>query len=377
MSNPDYYCNQKFWWLSVNLQRKNISSCCAAEPQTVDLQWLKQNPSKLFNTPKLIQERGDMLNGIRVESCESVCWAAEDRHAVSRRIKTNGDNRTHISVVSSPETVNIILSADCNMTCVYCCKQFSSAWYKDIKSNGPYLDDNRYKIESQDQIIEILGQKTLKDSRITDTLLSSIYQIENLKSISISGGEPFLYNGLEDITNGFTVPVEIYTGLGVNPQRFSKILDKLKTNVSLVISGESTDKFYEFNRYGNSYQNFLLNIESIKKRNIPYRFSITLTNLTIFGYQKFEELFGNDNNIVQFCNDPNYLAVGVIDPISIDQLKLINYKWDNTAIKASLDSGYSKQQKLNLALYLKEFANRRSISLDIFPKSFIDWINKS
>lgn len=376
MSSSDYYCNQKFWWLSVNLQRRNISSCCAATPHNVDLQWLRHNPKKLFNTTELIRDRENMLNGVRVESCESACWAAEDRQTISRRIRTNGQNRTHYSVVSDPETLNIILSSDCNMTCVYCCKQYSSAWYKDIKNNGPYLSDTRDTINSQDRIIEILGQKQLNDSQISDTLLSSIYQFENLKSISISGGEPFLHNGLVDLVNRFTCSIEISTGLGVNPSRFSKMLDRLKSNVTLVVSGESIDKFYEFNRYGNSYQNFLLNLDSIKQRGIAYRFSVTLTNLTIFGYQQFEELYGQDNNVIQFCNDPDYLSVGVIDPESVKKIKSINYKWNNKLIKTALTSGYSKEQKSNFVTYLNKFVTRRSLSLDIFPNSFVNWLNE-
>jgi organic radical activating enzyme len=375
--NSSYYCSQKFWWLTVNLERKNISSCCSASPHPVDIKWLKQNPEKIFNTSELLQERKDMLNGVRVASCEDTCWTAEDRSAISRRISMNSQPQTHTNIVAKPDVLNIILSTDCNMTCVYCCKQYSSAWYKDIKTNGSYLEDARYTINNQDRIIEEIGQKQLKNSQIVGTLLDSIQQLDNLRLISITGGEPFLYNGLIELVNNFADPIEIHTGLGVSPARFSAILDKLPSNVSIIISGESTEKFYEFVRYGNSYQNFLVNLESIKQRNISYRFSITMSNLTIFGYREFEDQFGQDNNVVQFCNDPDYLAVGVMDPESIAQLKSIDYKWNDLLIKTALNTGYSNKQKLNFVTYLKEFVSRRNLALDIFPTSFINWINQS
>jgi len=341
----------------------------------MDIKWLKQNPEKIFNTPILIQEREHMLNGDRVSSCESTCWAAEDQSAISRRVSMNGQDRTHSATLSVPEVLNIVLSTTCNMTCVYCCKQYSSAWYKDIQTNGTYLDDPRYIINNEDRVIEALGQKQLKNSQVVGVMSNAIEQLDNLRLISITGGEPFLYNGLVDLTNKFSDPIEIYTGLGVNPARFSTILDKLKNNVSLVISGESTGELYEFVRYGNSYQNFLINLEAIKAHGISYRFSITMSNLTMFGYQQFEDQHGQSNNIVQFCNDPDYLAVGVMDNESIENLKLPIYLWNDSLIKTALSSGYSLKQKLNFVTYLKEFTNRRNLSLDIFPKSFIDWIN--
>lgn len=376
MNTRDFYCNQKFWWLTVNLERKNISSCCSASPHTIDVQWLEKNPEQIFNTSNLLQERKDMLDGIRVQSCEATCWSAEDRGSVSRRNSMKGEVQTHHSVVTTPEVLNIIVNTDCNMTCVYCCKQYSNSWYRDIQKNGPYLDDTRYIINNEDRIIEALGQKQIKNSRVVKVITGSISQLSNLRSITISGGEPFLYNGLTELTNSFSDPIEVFTGLGVDSKRFASILDKLGNNVSLVISGESTEKLYEFVRYGNSYQNFLLNIDSIKQRGIPYRFSITMSNLTIFGYKEFEDRFGNESNTMQFCNDPDYLSVAVLDPKSVEILASENYKYNNTLINSALRIGHSLEQKSKFVIFLKEYARRRNLSMDIFPRSFIDWINQ-
>jgi hypothetical protein len=36
----------------------------------------------------------------------------------------------------------------------------------------------------------------------------------------------------------------------------------------------------------------------------------------------------------------------------------------------------SQKQKQEAAVFLKEFARRRNLSLSIFPESFINWINE-
>ena len=128
----NFYCNQKFWWLSVDLEKFQTFSCCAATPQRVNLSWVKENPGQIFNTPLLQQERTMMLDNQPVSSCSSSCWVPESQGMPSRRLTTNGQLSTHSSVVSSPETLNIVVGTDCNMTCVYCCKFYSTAWSRDI-----------------------------------------------------------------------------------------------------------------------------------------------------------------------------------------------------------------------------------------------------
>jgi hypothetical protein len=37
----NYYCNQKFWWLSIDIERFQTLSCCAATAHKIDFAWLK------------------------------------------------------------------------------------------------------------------------------------------------------------------------------------------------------------------------------------------------------------------------------------------------------------------------------------------------
>lgn len=368
-----YYCSQKFWWLSVYPERKIISSCCAASPQTIDIPWLKDNPGRLFNTQKLQQERQQMLSGSRLESCEASCWRAEDSGVISRRLEMESNQRTHTSVEASPTTLNIVLGSDCNLTCVYCCKQYSTAWYRDIKNNGPYFNDERFTINIADRAIESLGQAKIKSSDFFQQILDECKQFQNLDKVYISGGEPFLYNGLPELIKSLSGKIEIYTGLGVDNSRLERILDNIPKDVTLVISAETTDKYYELVRFGNTFDKFQHNLNSINQRGIPYKFSSVLSNLTIFDFQNFQRMFADYNINIQFCTDPDYLSVNVLDDTSRQTFLDTDFGIHTNSIHTSLTATATADQQENFSTYIKSFLDRRNLSATIYPKHFTSW----
>lgn len=368
------YCSQKFWWMTVNPERKTLSSCCAAAPELIDIDWLDQNSGDIFNSPNLVTERQYMLAGSRVESCRANCWSAEDAGKVSRRLHMNSHVFTHECTRSSPEVLNIIMGTDCNLTCVYCCKQFSTAWLRDINMHGSYMDEDRFRINASDKILLNLGQKNLGSSAVYKKIIDSALSYSTVRSVEISGGEPFLYNGLLDILDRMSVPTVIFTGLGVNHKRFASIVDRIGPNVTVVISAETVGSLYEFTRYGNSYDNFLRNIEILVQKGLAYKFAATLSNLTMLGYHEFEQEFGSEHNLLQFCNDPDYLSMSVMDPDSKTLLSSKVYKYQDHKIKSALQVEYSQKQKQDLSIFIHEFVRRRNLQIDVLPESFRDWL---
>jgi organic radical activating enzyme len=373
-----FYCNQKFWWLSVDIERLQTFSCCAATPSRIDFAWLKDNPGQLFNSPQLKQERTAMLNNQPVDSCVATCWRAEAKGLTSRRLVMNGDLHTHTNVTATPENLHIIVGTSCNMTCSYCCKQYSSAWRKDIVDNGPYLTsltDDRYIINPMDRIIGKLSQKDIGGSDVSSRLIDEIKLLcADVKEVTITGGEPFLYNGLSKLIDIIpdNINIEIWTGLGVDAKRFVRELEMIsRPNVSLVISAENTGKLYEFNRYGNTWQRFLENLSHIK---IDHKFNATISNLTIHGLSDFTQMF--DDIIFSPCNDPDFLAINVMDDTSklmlLDKLPVAA----RTMIEESIHVSPAEKQRHDLKMYINEFANRRNLSTAIFPKHFVDWIQQ-
>jgi organic radical activating enzyme len=369
----DYYCNQKFYWLTVEPERRSVASCCAATPHKVNLEWLRDNPTQLFNTPELVQDRELMLANMPASSCEDTCWRAESAGLPSRRTTMKSEFRSMLDTHCDPTVLHINLGSDCNLTCSYCCKQYSTAWLRDVNDNGLYLDETRYRINANDRIVLQLGQSAIKTSSAYQAILDATKHYRNLVEIEISGGEPFLYNGLLELVAQFDCDVNIFTGLGVDTNRLTRIADQLPSNVKITVSAETTGALYEFNRYGNTWSQFQRNLDVIAKR-FDYAFCSVISNLTIHGYADFERVYGGQGIITNFCTDPDYLSASVLDAESKKHLQNQTYKYHDRLIKETLATKCTDTQTQNLKKYILEFAQRRNLKLDIFPESFVNWI---
>jgi molybdenum cofactor biosynthesis enzyme MoaA len=385
--NNRFYCSQKFWWLSVDLDKSQLQSCCSASPQKVNFEWLKDNQGQLFNTPDLLAERAAMLNDLPVASCNNTCWAAEAQNIPSRRLVMGSNQVTHTELRSDPEILNIMVGKDCNMTCSYCCKHYSTGWIREIQKHGDYAvdaQDDRLSLNDRDRVRLYVSQQELDTPR-RRTLIKEIGKLVHsgkLRGIMISGGEPFLYNDLADLLSQmpFAVPTTVWTGLGVNPKRLQRELDTvvLYQNISLVVSAENINSAYEFNRAGNSWENFVTNIEAIERQRVSYTFNSVISNLTVFGLEDFVTWAGQIPMAFSACTDPDYLGVHVMDAESKQR---VLERVDNLPAEAkniivnSIMIEPTPQQISNCRNYVTEFARRRQLSLDIFPQSFVKWIN--
>lgn len=388
MTTNHSYCSQKFWWLTVDLEKQQTLSCCSASPQRVDVDDLKLHSVGLFNTPSLINEREIMLSGNQVDSCYKTCWLPESNNLPSRRLIMGSNQLTHTSLISQPEVLHLILSSDCNMTCVYCCKQYSSAWKKDIINNGTYpvvVTDDRYTINNRDKILSRLSQQQIVNSDTVNVLLDEVKSIlissPKLESVIITGGETFLHHNLAQIVNNIpkNVSVSVWTGLGVNPTRFAKILNQLVQHpgLEIIISAENINTVYEFNRWGNSWKQFETNLKTLQDAKCNYSFNATISNLTLFGLADFYDYVGNTTVTFQPVTDPDFLAINVLDTNSkLEIAKLFNRLPIDLvkAIEHSFEINPTDLQRKNLSRYIQEFSQRRSLSLNVFPESFNKWI---
>jgi len=387
MSERDYYCSHKFRFIKIDLESRTTYTCHAARPHRIDFEWLSANPGQLFNTPINVREREQMLRNERNASCEQNCWPAEDRGAPSPRLISQGQHRTHTDLITQPETIDITLNTDCNLTCSYCCKEFSTSWRNDILKNGDYLIDSepeRYTVTRMDKILSKTSQAerfgSLPTRKVLDEIRTSSY---SAKKIIVSGGEPFLSKYLVDIVkeNHHVPEIKIFTGLGVDTKRFERITDILAEckNVILAVSADATGACYEFNRYGMQWSDFLHRVDVLSRKQIQFGFSSVISNLTVSGFAEFYRQFGDRYIQIECVYNPNFLAPHILDTATKTQamadIESIDYEHKQIIID-SMRSDPTTQQRADVARFLHEFVARRpGLTMTALPQTFRDWID--
>ena len=329
-----------------------------------------------------------MLENQRNSSCEQNCWPAEDMGAISPRILRKGYEKTHSTVITQPEMVDLTIGSDCNLTCSYCGKYYSSAWRRDIIANGDYANvsttDDRLTLTKKDLLLDKVNQFSKINTKHAQILLNELKLIQaTLHTLVITGGEPFLNNSLIEIIgqNNMVPDIKIFTGLGVEFKRFSRIVDQLLEfpNIRLAISAEATEKIFEFNRYGMQWDDFQRKIELLSRKNIKYTFHSTISNLTVLGFNNFFSQYEDLIKEFDLVYQPNYMSVHVLDDDTKQQLieQISNSKFfGKDDIINSLLPTPTESQRTNLRNFLTEFTRRRpDLDVTIYPKTLLNWIN--
>ena len=390
-SDRDYYCSNKFTFLKIDFEKQTTYNCHAATPYPIDFAWLENNPGQLFNTPINMAERELMLDNQRNPGCEQNCYPAEDRGQVSTRMLQSTPDRRYTEVRTQPKLVDFTLFSECNLTCSYCCKEYSSAWRNDLLKNGSYelpnyANENRMKLLPIDIVAGKVSQKEKANLNKIKLLLDQVYNIhEHLEILTITGGEPFLNNLLPEILEKFkTVPrIDLFTGLGVNTERFKRILSVVSQykNINLCISAESTDKNYEFNRYGMTWSLFQERLQIIQDLGIKFEFHCTISNLTVLGFTDFYKLYKHVKMHIDFVHHPDFMSAGNLDLASKQQVMadLLPFQDDVKIqqIMQTVNSNHvNNDHRLTMSAWLDQFASRRGLDLTLYPKTFLEWLKQ-
>lgn len=389
VTNPikSFYCSQKFWFLNIDLENMCVQSCCAAKPYRVNEDWLEKNPGQLFNIPEFIHDRETMLQGQAVKNCQDACWEPEKKGFASRRTLMRSYEQTHVSTTAStPDTINLVVGNNCNLTCNYCCKHSSSAWANDVKKQDYVVktNDGRYQFNNKDKILMHISQKEIEKSEKRSLMLQETKKLLEQKNsrVLISGGEPFLYNNLNTLLNDVSDAereVVIWSGLGVSASRLKKELNKIKDkeNIKITISAENTGLFYQYNRFNNTWKKFQDNINLIKEVGIKFDFHLVITNFTVHDIGNFLEWSKGYSTEWVPCNSPLYLNPYVLDTNTRQQVLDQNLpdslrKYLNTVFEIPC----AEEHRVQARDYSIEFAQRRGLDLNIFPKTFIQWLTR-
>ena len=360
-------------------------NCHRAYPERVNLEWLEENPGRLFHTDTMLEDRRLMLDNKSCASCHHGCYKYEEQGLLSSRII----DRDGLEKVTDPknemEHLEIILSSDCNLACVYCSPELSTSWQREITKGGEYrLGEHTIKNDNFSLLWSKMKQKSRSNgSKFFSLLLKEITLAKGLKKISVLGGEPLLANDLIEllqVAHDSKIPkIELITGLGVSTSRLTNLLEKTKSKkMKFSISAESTNKFFEFIRYGSDWTDFKNKIELIRSYMHDVRFISTISNICLFDYHNFHKEFGANNRIsINPITAQPHLSPHVMDELSKEKcrqhIKQIREVKQREILYKMLDKDPSDNERKMLGSYLQQLSTRREMNLDFLPKNFLEW----
>ena len=378
----DYYCSAKFTDLQVHIQGRLLYNCCKAYPERVDLDWLEANPGRLFHTDTMLEDRQLMLDNKSCASCHYGCYKYEEQGLPSAR--EDYINEDKISDPHAPiRHLNISLSTDCNLTCMYCSPEWSSSWQRDVEKNGDYFL-NGVPVKQNDKWSNLWAKMKQKsrgmESRFFSQILREIKLSTELQSVSVLGGEPLLNNQLDQLLNYVhEKKITIITGLGVSDARLRKVLQKTKgMDVTFLISGESTGELFELIRHGVTWKDFQDRVKMIEQNGHEIQFISTISNLSVLGFNDFYDLYSKDHDIIlNTLSDTAWMMPHVLDHRSkndfIDSTQNKHNLPEFNTIFDMIDKTPEDKDRINTGDYLKQFSSRRSIDLDFLPAHFLKW----
>jgi len=237
-------------WTSLNIdQAGEVSPCFHCVDMIGNIK--KNSIQEVITGPVVTGMKQAMARGEWAPGC-SWCKRLEETTGVSGRTVRRASEETKNQIDTDPdffklEHLVVNWSNLCNLACVYCNPETSTAW-QSIKK----IPINLVKNEHAD-LIELART-----------------QGHNIQGLSLGGGEPLLQKGLEqflDYIDGNKVSVMITTNLSMDLEN-NAIYQRLKTwpNVSWMVSFDNADQDkFEYVRHGASWAQFVDNIQVMKR----------------------------------------------------------------------------------------------------------------
>lgn len=148
-------CKYRWSYPVIDIARGQTKTCCKTPSRYMtDKDFLSQGTDAFINSNYDQARRVEMLTGLRHKDCQS-CWDTEKKGVRSMRIGSEGftqfmnqsgipgdfeeilNHKMEKLVRSdSPETLEIQLGNLCNLKCVYCSPEFSTAWEREAIQFG-------------------------------------------------------------------------------------------------------------------------------------------------------------------------------------------------------------------------------------------------
>tara|TARA_B110000503_G_scaffold11872_1_gene16016 strand:+ start:11782 stop:13098 length:1317 start_codon:yes stop_codon:yes gene_type:complete len=265
----------------------------------------------------------DISNGVRRQECKS-CWSTEDSGYKSYR--QHGNELWNIVGTGNSHT-EVIYDRNCDASCLYCNKKFSTTWEHEINNTKhalpKILKDNHFEEKVDFEKGKQTALKIIKDVAKDYTKYACI---------GVYGGEPTITllktNYIEELIEHFyennemwnrTIRYDINSNFNFTEEKCYQLIEKLTTilkkyplvNFVLQPSMESIGKNFNFIRSGCDWDVVERNLDIfLRETNFEIEIKSKINNVTLQNLPNFFKLMNEK------CKE--------FRPLSI-QLDLITY----------------------------------------------------
>mgnify|MGYP002629055968 CR=1 FL=1 len=413
------FCGAKWGNSTLWLNTGETSSCHLPPVHKINIDQIKQDPSKLHNTDHKIRMRNMMKQGEKPKECD-YCWKIEsmgEEYLSDRLFKSiqftieemdewfKQSARTKVI----PPTLEITFDRLCNFACSYCNANFSTTWAKDIKENGFYklktAGGGAFKHD---------GSPNNAWENTTNPFIEAFWKwwpelSKGLRVLRITGGEPLL--SMETwklidlyIEEKLEFEVGINSNLGFGEKLLNKLIKKSfdMKSVTIFTSMETVDEHAEYIRDGLDYNKWKNNVERILLesdiRRITCMFTVNalcLFRITELLDQLMEWKYLSDKSVgisINFLRFPAFQSLTVLDHgVREEASKRITEWYEKNKFDSKLDPWeksdierlisyvsvvedahlYDNDLEVNtkdFRSFYKQYDERRNKSFDVFPK---------
>jgi organic radical activating enzyme len=191
------------------------------------------------------------------------------------------------------QTIDVRWTNLCNFACVYCDAEFSSKWANELN-------------------VKITTPSEEQSANFREYIYKHAKQ---LKHVYLAGGEPLLMKENLELLKELNpdVNLRINTNLSKVDTGVFDAVCKFK-NVHWTVSAETIETEFEYIRFGGKWQDFLDNLNTIRKLDHKISFNMLwflLNYDTVFGYVDYLKGLGFHNNsfIIGALLTPDYLNI--------------------------------------------------------------------
>lgn len=313
-------CNLKSQQKIFNLYLNSAASCCRAYSSSLENRSINSVIEHWREEARLLDQ------GIEVDNCET-CWKDERQNKLSYRQIYEFEEKTNL--------VELVISNLCNQMCSYCSPKYSSTWEQSIIDHGNFKN------------ISATNQENLSLPKIVGSLdrLKEIEQYvhsceNNSVQLKLLGGEPLMQgNSLKKLLEFNQEKIkQLIIVTNLNPPK-RKFLEWILSNFDcdrllLQVSLDTTPEFNHVPRAGFDSGIFQQNLELLIRHNVKFKFSSTVSAVSIFDLPNYLEWVNRNQFQAKFfrlnnpnCLDPELVPLefrkNILDDISVEPPKLV------------------------------------------------------